>query len=63
MELSMQYKASQQRKEDANLLRMEFVGVNVNDINGGLNEMTTMEWTKEVTRFCNRSVEKVNIAS
>ena len=62
MELSMQYKAYQQKKEDENLLRMEFVGVNVNDINGGLNEMTTMEWTKEVTRFCNRSVEKVHIS-
>ena len=59
----MRYKAYQQRKEDENLLRMEFVGVNVNDITGGLEEMTTGEWTKEVTRFCNRSVEKVKLSS
>ena len=40
---------------------MEFVGVNVNEINGGLNEMTTVEWTKEVENFCNRSIDKVKM--
>ena len=59
MEQSLKHKADQERKEDQNLLRMEFVGVNMNEINGGLNDMTNKEWTKEVTRFCNRTSEKV----
>ena len=59
MEQSLKHKADQERKEDQNLLRMEFFGVNMNEINGGLNDMTNKEWTKEVTRFCNRTSEKV----
>ena len=61
MEQSLQHKIKEQKKEEANLLRMEFVGVNINEINGGLSEMTTTEWTKEVERFCNRSVIKVKL--
>ena len=59
MEQFLQHKANEQKKEEANLLRMKLVGVNVNEINGGLNETTNQEWTKEVDHFCNRSVEKV----
>ena len=62
MEQSLQYKANQQKKEEENLLRMEFVGVNTNEINIGLNEITVPEWTREVTNFCNRSIEKVRVS-
>ena len=60
MEQSLKHKAAEERKEDENLLRMDFVGVNMNEINGGLNAMTNKEWTNEVTMFCNRTTEKVN---
>ena len=61
MEQSLKHKARQQKKEEENLLRMEFVGVNVNEISGGLNDMTPDEWSKEVESFCNQSVDKVLI--
>ena len=59
MEQSLKHKARQQKKEEENLLRMEFVGVNVNEISGGLNDMTPDEWSKEVESFCNQSIDKV----
>ena len=59
MEQSLKHKARQQKKEEENLLRMEFVGVNVNEISGGLNDMTPHEWSKEVESFCNQSIDKV----
>ena len=61
MEQSLQHKAYQQKKDDENLLRMEFVGVNTNEMSIGLHDMTVTEWTKEVENFCNRSVTKVII--
>ena len=59
MEQSLKHKAYQQKKDAENLLRMDIVGINDNEMNIALNDITSNQRAKEVETFCDRPISKV----